>query len=72
MILSRLERFFDTAYGKDKMGVDTREAILYGQLHEDPNPLTVVGALKHPEGVKCFKIQQKIYTASKFYTMGIK
>ena len=36
------------------------------------NPLTVIGALKRPEGVLCFKIQQKLYTASKFYTMGIR
>ncbi len=30
----RLERVFYTAFGKDKMGAGTREAILYGQLHE--------------------------------------
>ena len=36
------------------------------------NPLTVVGALKPPEGVLSLKIQLKNYTVSKFYTKGIK
>ena len=30
----RLERLFQIAYGRDGMSIETREALLYGQLHE--------------------------------------
>ena len=60
----RLERFFYTAYGKDKMGVDTREAILYGQLHEGlklsliKSP-TVSGALTYKELIMAAKNEER-------------
>ena len=32
--IHRLERTFRTAYGRDKMSVETRDTLLYGQLQE--------------------------------------
>ena len=63
----RLERLFQIAYGRDGMSIETREALLYGQLHEGLKinimcSPTVSGAQSYEQLCTAAKHEEKRWT----------
>lgn len=56
----RLERVFQIAYGSDKMGQETRELILHGQMQDGLRlELMISGALTYKELCMCAKNEER-------------